>query len=216
MALITLLTIAAPLHAQTPDGETPAAEPVCDALQSATPGLYGLCVAYCEANDAHLLSPTGAADQLDTPSRRLLETYNKLKTDADPAMPCVQPEGCPCWTEQQLETVLLPPASNFDENFDNACALANILGGGTRRIIENFENGVAVPFPPTGSFYQMSSAEFPDGTGQCTFFSRDFAGAPPNNRLPLNAAETTFCRDTLLAHASLNKIDGIVWDCFNE
>ena len=29
----------------TPDGETPANESVCDELQGATPGLYGLCVA---------------------------------------------------------------------------------------------------------------------------------------------------------------------------
>ncbi|MGI9330105.1 MAG: hypothetical protein ACR2QB_05260, partial [Gammaproteobacteria bacterium] len=40
-----------PVQAQTPDGETPAIEDVCDGLIGGTPGLYGLCVAYCEAQD---------------------------------------------------------------------------------------------------------------------------------------------------------------------
>ena len=39
------------IHAQTPDGLPPANEGVCDSLQMAKPGLYGLCVAYCEALD---------------------------------------------------------------------------------------------------------------------------------------------------------------------
>ena len=39
------------LYAQTPDGETPANEGVCDELMFYTPGLYGLCVAFCEAQD---------------------------------------------------------------------------------------------------------------------------------------------------------------------
>lgn len=216
MAFLASLAFVAPVYAQTPDGETPAVEHVCDALQGATPGLYGLCVAYCEAHDAHLLSNNDAADELDTPSRKILEAYNNLKAEADPAMPCVQPAGCPCWTEQLLETVLLPPTANFDENFENACALGNILSGGTRWFLENFENGTATPPPPTGSFYQLTSAEFSDGTGQCTFFSKDFVGAPPNSQLPLNTEETAACRDMLLAHADLNKIDGIVWDCFSE
>jgi len=43
-----------PAMDQTPDGETPANEGVCDALQAdgTTKGLYGLCVAFCEAQDA--------------------------------------------------------------------------------------------------------------------------------------------------------------------
>ena len=46
-----LLLIAAPGFASTPDGMTPAEESVCDELHEATPGLFGLCVAYCEAQD---------------------------------------------------------------------------------------------------------------------------------------------------------------------
>lgn len=214
--LFALMTIAASVHAKTPDGETPATEPVCDGLETATPGLYGLCVAYCEAHDAHLLSPGGLMDELDTPNRKILETYNGLKTETDPGMPCVQqqPQGCPCWSDQQLETFLLPPASNIDAFLNHACALGDIFAGGTRRILANYENADVSRFPPEGSFFQLVATDFEDGSGECTFFSEDFVGAPPNSILPLNAEETVFCRDTLVAHANRNKIDGIVWDCF--
>ena len=36
----------------TPDGLTPAQEDVCDDLKGGTAGLYGLCVAFCEAHDS--------------------------------------------------------------------------------------------------------------------------------------------------------------------
>ena len=56
LAILTvgILAVAPPVLAQTPDGETPAEESVCDALQGGTPGLYGLCTAYCEAQDADI------------------------------------------------------------------------------------------------------------------------------------------------------------------
>ena len=45
---IGLLTFGQPANAQTPDGETPALESVCDGLET---GLFGICNAYCEAMD---------------------------------------------------------------------------------------------------------------------------------------------------------------------
>ena len=44
-------------YAQTPDGETPANQGVCDEVLGATPGLYGLCIAYCEAQDMTPVDP---------------------------------------------------------------------------------------------------------------------------------------------------------------
>jgi hypothetical protein len=85
--------------AQTPDGETPANEGVCDVLQAQgiSPGLYGLCVAYCEAQDL---------DSFDKkpPSAKILANYNKRKQASDPAMPCVKPV-CPCWTEDEMASI---------------------------------------------------------------------------------------------------------------
>ena len=44
-------SFATPSLAKTPDGSTPATETICDQYKDDIPGLYGLCVAYCEAQD---------------------------------------------------------------------------------------------------------------------------------------------------------------------
>ncbi len=51
---------------------------------SVTPGLYGLCVAYCGARDCADSNP-----QCEVAGRRVLELYNEQKSDTDPPMPCV-------------------------------------------------------------------------------------------------------------------------------
>lgn len=84
--------------AQTPDGETPANEGVCDVVQGGTPGLYGLCVAYCEAQDLDLIGDK------ETPNNKILANYRKKMRAGDPDMPCIQ-VPCPCWTGEQLANV---------------------------------------------------------------------------------------------------------------
>jgi hypothetical protein len=71
----------------------PAGEGVCDSLKGGTPGLYGLCVAFCEAQG--------------------------LGGPEDPGMPCLveQPQQlppppeaeCPCWTVETLRLALPQP-----------------------------------------------------------------------------------------------------------
>ena len=99
--------------AQTPDGETPANEGVCDELQyNSTSGLYGLCVAFCEAQDAEAtFDPTTGeitfAEDARPSNPKLLEIYNRKKTEYDPPMPCVNvvEAGCPCWTEAEIAAI---------------------------------------------------------------------------------------------------------------
>lgn len=87
--------------AMTPDGETPANEGVCDDLMvgGITKGLYGLCVAYCEAQDLDLLG------NKTPPSIRILQNYDKKKQIGDPDMPCIK-APCPCWTDEELAAIL--------------------------------------------------------------------------------------------------------------
>jgi hypothetical protein len=100
-------------QAQTPDGETPANEGVCDELlYNSTSGLYGLCVAFCEAQDAEAtFDPTTGevtfGEDAKPSNPKLLEIYNRKKTEYDPPMPCVNVEegGCPCWTEEELDSL---------------------------------------------------------------------------------------------------------------
>lgn len=85
--------------AATADGTTPANEGVCDGLKASgiTPSLYGLCVAYCEAQDLDTYDK-------EPPSTKILDNYNKRKLASDPAMPCVKPT-CPCWTGAEIASI---------------------------------------------------------------------------------------------------------------
>ena len=83
--------------AQTPDGETPANEGVCDSLQGGTPGLYGLCVAYCEAQDLDSFDK-------EPPNTNILANYRKKMKAGDPDMPCIQ-VPCPCWTNAEIGSI---------------------------------------------------------------------------------------------------------------
>jgi hypothetical protein len=96
----------------TPDGETPANQGVCDELIGATPGLYGLCVGFCEAQDCEvtLNEATGELSfdaNCKPSSTKLLQNYNKRANDGDPTMPCVNvTEGeCLCWSEAELDAL---------------------------------------------------------------------------------------------------------------
>lgn len=112
------LALVPPAMASTPDGETPAEETVCDVLKDdgVTKGLYGLCVAFCEAQDHAALSDPITEDDLEalldaTPSGRILNNYNKKKDKAnnplDPDMPCIKvEEPCPCWDSAEFDTVV--------------------------------------------------------------------------------------------------------------
>ncbi len=51
ISLVATIGVFGQVQANTPDGMTPAVETLCDAYQDSIPGLYGLCVAYCEAQD---------------------------------------------------------------------------------------------------------------------------------------------------------------------
>lgn len=111
--LTALLMLALPIAAETPDGLTPAEETVCDQLREdgVSKGLYGLCVAFCEAQDvADRTTPLTLEDldslKIEVPSARILENYNKRKQESDPEMPCVLvQESCPCFTKQEVQSI---------------------------------------------------------------------------------------------------------------
>jgi len=95
-------------HRRTPDGATPAEESTCDDLKHGTPGLYGLCIAFCEAHDCEpdlsLEDPFSVCMKSD---RKILDKYRAKMRDGDPDMPCIpNPQGgetlCPCWSEDDL------------------------------------------------------------------------------------------------------------------
>lgn len=203
--LLGSLAIMPPATAKTPDGKTPAEETVCDVLRDATPGLYGLCVAYCEAHDAELISPTGKMAELNTPNKRILRNYNRKKKKSDPAMPCLleeqKEEGCPCWTSAQLATAM-PPSMNHDHNLENACKLTL-----STQVLENFENG------DSGPGFQLAVTQL---EGCQVTKTNGYAGGPDDGFAPVNSKQGTACAALLSEHAQTYDVPGVVWDCFNE
>ena len=76
-------------------------EGVCDELLDATPGLYELCVAFCEARDL-------------SPDSRLMDVYERIRRADDPDLPCV----CPCWSREELESIAPNPET---ESWNQRC-----------------------------------------------------------------------------------------------
>ncbi|MBC8210748.1 MAG: hypothetical protein H8E21_06740 [Gammaproteobacteria bacterium] len=109
--LVGLLSVTSPAYAVTPDGVTPPNEGVCDPLQGGTPGLYGLCVAFCEAQDLSSVAVPTTEEELaalasTAPAGRILANYNKRKQPTDPAMPCIKvEEPCPCWSSSEINDI---------------------------------------------------------------------------------------------------------------
>jgi hypothetical protein len=99
LAIGILLVTGGVSLAQTPDGAAPANEGVCDLLKAdgVTKGLYGLCVAFCEAQDMDFWG-----ELTDPPRGRLLELYEKKRGVEDPNMPCIAQNTCPCWTADEV------------------------------------------------------------------------------------------------------------------
>ena len=103
LLILGLLLAGTSVTAKTPDGVTPAEEDVCDILKGGTPGLYGLCVAYCEAQDLDEVDPSSVAMS----KIALLDNYKKKMRPSDPTMPCLNPdpEDCPCFTYDEALAV---------------------------------------------------------------------------------------------------------------
>ena len=94
LALVLICTGAA--LAQTPDGETPAEETVCD---SETGAAYGLCNAYCEAMDCESDEPAAS----ETACTKVQSKFLNI-TGRD--LPCEAAASCPCAANSEWQAVL--------------------------------------------------------------------------------------------------------------
>jgi hypothetical protein len=114
-----LLTLCMIMLSWTALAGPPSGDGACDLLKGGTPGLYGLCVAFCDAQD--LGDPAKAEGKQSAFS--LLAAYERKRGPDDPGMPCLAdqssgqkpdlpppPEAeCPCWTVDTLRTALPEP-----------------------------------------------------------------------------------------------------------
>ena len=70
--------------AQTPDDETPALETICDGLTGAA---FGLCNAYCEAQDCNLL-PAGSLESCEDLRKNYTKKTGKSAFPCDHVLAC--------------------------------------------------------------------------------------------------------------------------------
>ncbi|MFC1827781.1 hypothetical protein ACFLZQ_07635 [Thermodesulfobacteriota bacterium] len=86
-----------------------AEETQCDFLKGEGKGLFGLCMAYCEAHDGPADITTMSEEDLAAlnPSSLVLFDLFEKKAGVDgPELPCVNYIGeCPVWTQEELDRI---------------------------------------------------------------------------------------------------------------
>lgn len=180
MSLVWSLSTGTPSSSQTPDGIVPANEGICDDLQMATPGLYGLCVAFCEAQDC---APDFQAEypfgDCRPSSPKLLAAYNRKKQVTDPDMPCIRQARCPCWTDAELDAFRYPGAQD-------ATNCGKDASDAERFNVDQWEvfaiEGITI----------VSTYETNDG-GSCFAFDWTYGGIPTFIQTGLSPEEFSVC-----------------------
>jgi hypothetical protein len=128
---------------------------VCEVLHGTTKGLYGLCVAFCEAQDCTpIIDETGALTfpkNCRPSSTKTLAKYRARQQPGDPDMPCIV-GPCPCWTEDEIDLV-----ADGDLRFCQDAPTLTILQG---------EDAVAVLST------ELAAAVINDSTTNCTYWER--------------------------------------------
>jgi hypothetical protein len=154
---------------------TSAQRGLCESLKASgvTPGLYGLCVAYCEAlncpdTTAGVERPAAVCE---APDPGILRSYNKKKSQTDPTMPCVQQNLCPCWNAEELAGVGFSFTPHSLELFWNRSVDIEAL-----RLAEN---RVATDDSPYGGFTSVS-VDDTNTADNCTYFYADLAPNAPS------------------------------------
>jgi hypothetical protein len=182
---VSMAMFALPAAAQTPDGTTPANEDVCDNLADATPGLYGLCVAFCEAQDCEATLDPATGEVTLEPSCRpssatLLENYFKKAGPADPQVPPCVKVPCPCWSESEIDDIGGFESGGFSS--DNCLAGPSFTGiFGTARDGRGAELAYALDDRANGLMCIMSET------------------SPPTVReRTVNAVEYQRCRESII------------------
>jgi len=184
---------------------------VCTPLKApgVTAGLYGLCVAYCEALDCPDVSKGAKklAAGCKPPDKGILATYNRLRRASDPQMPCIKSE-CPCWSQSELSQIghnWLPHLVDWFRNvFDVYTSIALV------------ENRIATNEFPYGAFNLAQADQFSDGTATCFYFNADFAPdapAPIIRVQSITSAEAKICQDQVDTRAKALPGEGVTVTC---
>ena len=179
---------------------------VCAPLNApgVTSGLYGLCVAYCEAMNCPDVTAGASALRrgCKPPDKGVLANYNRLRRASDPQMPCVKSQ-CPCWTNTELSAIgisYLPHVVDwFSDDFPCAYFSVSLV-----------ENRVATDEFPYGAYQVAQSVKNSDGTATCSYFKAEFQPGAPD---PIIRVQEISTAEAGICEAQIN---GQVEDLLNE
>ena len=114
LLIVVIMLGGSAVIARAGDCDPPSVEEVCEVVKYGTPGLYGLCIAFCEAQDCEPnLNADDPWENCPPGSERVLANYRRKMESGDPDMPCLQ-APCPCWTEDELATLMYPRSGDFN------------------------------------------------------------------------------------------------------
>jgi hypothetical protein len=134
--------------AQTPDGETPAEETVCN---TETGAAYGLCNAYCEAMDCETDNPSASA----TACTRVQDKFQQI-TGRDLPCEAVTPATCPCQGIDDFDTTTQSPETCTLGGLDRAITLFVDFGLSQ---FTAFSSSASAPQPRCGYIEDQSGEE---------------------------------------------------------
>jgi hypothetical protein len=208
LLFVSLAMAGLPAVASTPDGSTPAEETVCDPLMDevVTPGLYGLCLAFCEAQDIASEDMALTDDEIlallnDVPSGSILQTYNQLRKESDPEMPCIvrapEPSSCPCWTVEELAEIDID-ANTPNGPGDTLCRFLVDSNGLVDTTIA-FEIDTTIN-RATITAIAANQERFSPPIRRCEFQNLQVAPIIDRDISNLSSGEAAFCLDELITH----------------
>ena len=170
LAGVCLTLFAGFAMAQAPNWNN-ANDGICDPLLGGTPGLYGLCVAFCEAHNC--VPDYTAADPFADcgPSDfHLLNLYTDRQQPGDPDMPCVNfVGGCPCFTQEEIDAIPTPYSQctiDYDFGIGLGTTIVHDLDNTAQALLSGIESNCSyrngLVDPPIFRFFQINPTQAED------------------------------------------------------
>lgn len=181
---------------------------VCDGLKApgVTAGLHGLCVAYCEALNCPDASAgaTALSAQCRAASPTLVANYDKTRKTSDPAMPCVKPPSCPCWTAGELTAV------GRSYSPQNLVWFRNLFSANeSSALVEN-------RYPADFGAFVLAQIDDTATTDECRYFNADFAPGAPAPTIRVQAVtqkDIDACKAEIAGQVQALRADGVFVQC---